>query len=151
MEPRIVGWTAMQASADYADCCAYRWDFVDDARRFEVATQPFQDLAGFTASVELLLEVGPERIHSHVLGILDPLAAWLAGRDEATIVSAMEPARRSGIFAFRFGDTEKAYAALHRAGVQCVLREGSIRLSPHLYNTGEEVAAVMDVLERVGR
>ncbi|HVG45171.1 MAG TPA: aminotransferase class V-fold PLP-dependent enzyme [Longimicrobium sp.] len=150
MEPRVVGWTAMQASADYADCCAYRWEPVDDARRFEVATQPFQDVAGFAASLELLLEVGPERIREHVLGILDPLAEWLAGRGEARVVSAMEPARRSGIFAFQLGDTAKAFAALRGAKVQCVVREGSIRLSPHLYNTAEEVAVVMNVLERGG-
>lgn len=150
MEPRVVGWTAMQASADYADCCAYRWELVDDARRFEVATQPFQDVAGFTASLELLLEVGPARIREHVLRILDPLAEWVAGRDEGTMVSAMEPARRSGIFAFRCGDAAQAYAALRGAGVQCVVREGSIRLSPHLYNTAEEVAVVMDVLGRAG-
>jgi cysteine desulfurase/selenocysteine lyase len=66
------------------------------------------------------------------------------------VVSDLDPARRSGIFAFRLGDTAKAYAALHRAGIQCVLREGAIRLSPHLYNTAEEVAVVMDVLERPG-
>lgn len=150
MEPRTVGWTAMEASADFADCCAYRWELVDDARRFEVATQPFQDFAAFAESVELLLEVGPENIRDHVLALLDPLAAWLADREGATVVSDPGPARRSGIFAFRFGDTEKAYAALHRAGIQCVLREGSIRVSPHLYNTADDVAAVIDVLERGG-
>ena len=150
MEPRVVGWTAMQASADYADCCAYRWEFVDDARRFEVATQPFQDVAAFAASLELLLEVGPANIRAHVLGILDPLAAWLAGREDATVVSAMEPARRSGIFAFRFGEAKKTHAVLHRAGIQCVPREGAVRLSPHLYNTADEVAAVIDVLGGTG-
>lgn len=147
LEPRVVGWTAMTASADYADCCAYRWEFVEDARRFEVATQPFQDVAGFTESLELLLEVDPARIRAHVLGILDPLAAWLAGREEATVVSDLAPERRSGIFAFRFGDTAKAYEALRRARVQCVVREGAIRLSPHLYNTAEEIAVVTEVLE----
>ena len=150
MEPRTVGWTAMEASADFADCCAYRWDFVDDARRFEVATQPFQDYAAFTESVELLLEVGQENVRDHVLALVDPLIAWLADRDGATVVSDLEPARRSGVFAFRIGDTEKAYAALRRAGIQCVVREGSIRISPHLYNTADDVAAVIDVLERGG-
>jgi selenocysteine lyase/cysteine desulfurase len=151
MEPRAVGWTAMRASADYADCCAYRWELVDDARRFEVATQPFQDVAGFTASMELLLEVGPERIRQHVLGVLDPLAEWLAAREDAAVVSDLEPARRSGIFAFRFGEAKKTHGALARAGIQCVPREGAIRLSPHLYNTGDDVAAVIDVLEQAGR
>ena len=148
MEPHVVGWTAMKASADFADCCAYRWEAVDDARRFEVATQPFQDVAAFAESMNLLLETGPEAIHAHVLSLLDPLAAWLAGRDDATVVSDLAPGRRSGIFAFRIGDTARAYAALHRAGIQCVVREGSIRISPHLYNTADDVAAVIDVLER---
>jgi len=150
LEPRVVGWTAMTASADYADCCAYRWEFVEDARRFEVATQPFQDVAGFTESMELLLEADPARIREHVLGILDPLAQWLAAREEATVVSELAPERRSGIFAFRFGDTARAYEALRRARVQCVVREGAIRLSPHLYNTAGEVAVVMEVLEGGG-
>ncbi|HET7462420.1 MAG TPA: aminotransferase class V-fold PLP-dependent enzyme [Longimicrobium sp.] len=148
IEPATVGWTAMAASADYADCCRYRWDFVEGARRFEVATQPFQDYAGFAEAVELLLETGPERIHAHVVALLDPLAAWLAAREDATIVTDLAPARRSGIFSFRVGgDVQRVYAALHRAGVGCVPREGAIRLSPHLYNTNDEVMRVIEVLE----
>jgi len=150
IEPPTVGWTAMAASADYADCCGYRWELVDGARRFEVATQPFQDYAGFAESVELLLETGPERIRAHVLTLHQPLIDWLASRDDAEIVTELSPERRSGVLSFRVGDTNRAYAALHRAGIGCVPREGAIRLSPHLYNTNAEVARVMDVLEGTG-
>ena len=146
--PATVGWTAMAASADYADCCRYRWEFVDGARRFEVATQPFQDYAGFAESVELLLETGIERIHAHATALHQPLIDWLAAREDATIVTDLAPARRSGIFSFRIGgDVRRVYAALHRAEVGCVPREGAIRLSPHLYNTADEVARVIEVLE----
>jgi len=147
LEPRVVGWTSMAASADYADCCGYRWEWVEGARRFEVATQPFQDYAGFAESAGLLLETGIERIRAHVTGLLEPLVAWLAAREDATIVSDLDPARRSGVFSFRIGDTARVHAALHRAGIGCVPREGAIRLSPHLYNTADEVARVIDVLD----
>jgi cysteine desulfurase/selenocysteine lyase len=147
LEPRVVGWTAMRASADYADCCDYRWELVPGAKRFEVATQPLHDIAAFTQSLELLLEVGPAAIHQHVQTLLDPLAVWLAQREEATVVSAREAERRSGIFAFRYGDTARSFSALRRAGIDCVLREGAIRLAPHLYNTADEVDAVREVLE----
>jgi selenocysteine lyase/cysteine desulfurase len=150
LEPRVVGWTALKASEDFARCTDYRWELVDTARRFEVATQPGQDIAGFAESLELLLETGIERIRSHVLALLDPLAGWLAEREDATVVSALDDARRSGVFAFRLGDTQATYAALHRAGVGCVVREGSIRIAPHLYNTAEEIAALIDLLERHG-
>jgi selenocysteine lyase/cysteine desulfurase len=148
MEPRIVGWTALESSADLAHCVDYRWELVETARRFEVGTQPFQDLAGLAESLDLLLETGIERIRDHVLALIDPLAAWLGEREEATIVSSMEEGRRSGVFCFRLGDTERAYAELHRARVGCVLREGAIRIAPHLYNTTDDIARVMDVLEQ---
>ena len=146
MEPRVVGWSSFVPSADLTEVCDYDYRLVDTARRFEVATQPWHDLAGMTESISLLNEVGPERIREHVLAILDPLVEWLQSNDGYEIVSSLEPARRSGVFAFRPRDPRAAYRALARAGVVCSLREGSVRLSPHLYNTAEDVAAVMDVL-----
>ncbi|HST59348.1 MAG TPA: aminotransferase class V-fold PLP-dependent enzyme, partial [Longimicrobium sp.] len=146
LEPPVVGWTAMAASADYADCCGYRWEWVEGARRFEVATQPWQDYAGMVESVELLLKAGPARIRAHVLALADPLAAWVEARG-MEVVSDPRPERRSGIFAFTAPDAAGAFRALKAAGVGCVLREGAVRLSPHLYNQPEDIGRVMDVLD----
>jgi selenocysteine lyase/cysteine desulfurase len=63
------------------------------------------------------------------------------------VVRDPRPERRSGIFAFTMPDAAGAYRALHRAGVGCVLREGAVRLSPHLYNQPEDIGRVMDVLD----
>ncbi len=150
MEPQVVGWASMQASADLSHLLDYRWGFVEEARKFEVATLPFHDLAGFAASLELLLEVGVERVRAHLAEILEPLAAWAAERPGTEVVSDLHPERRSGIFCFRPPSPERAFAALTDAGVTCVLREGAIRLSPHLYNDAADVERVIDVLERGG-
>ena len=40
----------------------------------------------------------------------------------------------------------ESYQRLQEAGVQCSLREGSIRLSPHLFNTRAEMGRVVEVL-----
>jgi cysteine desulfurase/selenocysteine lyase len=146
MEPRVVGWTAMTASANLERVLDYEMGWVEGARRFEVATQPWQDLAGMAEAVELILDAGPARIREHVLALLDPLAAWVAERG-MEVVSDPRPERRSGIFAFTAPDAAGAYRALHRAGVGCVLREGAVRLSPHLYNQPEDIGRVMDVLD----
>lgn len=149
MEPEVVGWTSMAGvPPDYTYVCDYRYELVGTARRFEVATQPWQDYAAFAESVGLLLETGPDRIRAHVLGLLDPLVGFLRESGGFEIVSDLAPERRSGILAFRPRDPAAAYAALKRAGVVCSLREGSIRVSPHLYNTAAEVAVVIDVLAR---
>ena len=97
LEPRVVGWTALTASTDYADCCRYAWEFADTARRFEVATPAFQDVAGFVESATLIADTDPEAILRHVTSILDPFVAWLRTRDEVEIVSDLSPERRSGL------------------------------------------------------
>lgn len=152
MEPHNVGWTSLRASTDFASLLDYRYEFVEDARRFEVATPPFQDLAGLAASIETLLEAGVGRIAAHVAELLDPLVAWLAEHPEVETVSDLAPERRSGILCFRPPAPEAAFAALTAAGVVCVLREGAVRVSPHVYNDADDVARVIRVLEReVGR
>jgi len=151
LEPRVVGWTAMAGTLDYSRLVDYRYDLWETARRFEVATLPFQDIAGMTESLTLLHEVGPQNIRRHVLGLLDPLVEWLRSTGAAEIMSDLRPEHRSGIFCFRPPNAEGAFRALGRAGVNCVLREGAVRLSPHLYNTDDDIAVVMEVLSHPER
>lgn len=150
LQPRAVGWQAMAASQDLTRLLDYRYDFVPAARKFEVGTLPFPDFAGLAASLELLLEVGPERIEAHLERLLDPLAEWLRERPAVQVVSDLSPGRRSGIFSFRPPRAEEVFEALGAAGVVAVLREGAIRLSPHLYNDAADVERVIEVLSREG-
>ena len=120
MEPHLIGWTAMTASADLERVLDYEYAFVPGARRFEVATQPWQDYAGLAESLELLLDVDPARIRAHALGLQDPLAAWLAERG-VEVTSDPRPERRSGIFSFRPADAAGVHRALARAGARRTL------------------------------
>jgi selenocysteine lyase/cysteine desulfurase len=44
-------------------------------------------------------------------------------------------------------DAMAAFHALRAAGVSTTVREGAVRLSPHLYNTAEEMARVAELLD----
>jgi cysteine desulfurase / selenocysteine lyase len=145
LEPSVVGWTSMRASADLEQVTDYRFDWVAGARRFEVATQPFDAYAGMARSLELLAETGVAQISVHLRALLDPLAAWLAERG-ADGLSDRSPRRASGILSFRTDDTAAALGALSAAGIDAVLREGGVRLSPHLYNDAPEMERVMEAL-----
>lgn len=147
MEPRVIGWTAMQASDDYSSLLDYRWELCEGARKFEVATPAFQSFAGLAESLALFREVGTERIAAHLQSILEPVLAWVAERGDVELVSDPRPEHRSGIACFRPPCPESAFAALQEAGISCALREGAIRLSPHLYNTAEEVRQAISVLD----
>jgi cysteine desulfurase / selenocysteine lyase len=147
MEPAVVGWTGMTASADLASLTDYRWEFRSDARRFEVATLPFQDFAGLAASLELLQEVGVENIARHTEMLLAPVLEWLQRHEEVEVVSAVDRPHRSAILSFRTPSVDGLFDRLAAAGVTCGRREGAIRLAPHLYNSAEDLARVLEVLE----
>ncbi len=144
-EPTFAGWAAFQGTDDYTRLTAYDPHPWDDARRFEVLTFPVQDFAAWNASVGLLLGIGVDRIAAHLRELEEPILDW-AGRNGATVTSPLD-GHRSGILCVRpAGDVREAYARLQRHGVHCSLREGSIRLSPHVYNSSAEIAEVVTAL-----
>ncbi len=146
-DPPMVSWLAMEGASDFSRSLEYRYRFAADGRKFELATLGIQDHAGLARSVELLLEVGIERIREHLLGLHEPLTRWVEGTEGAESVTPRERERRAGIFSFRVPSPERISAALADAGVVFSTREGAIRLSPHLYNTVEEMEGVVDLME----
>jgi selenocysteine lyase/cysteine desulfurase len=141
---------ATRASDDFTRLVEYDLTYHDDARRFEVITLPFQDFAGLNASLALLFELGPEHVERHVVGLVDHVVAWAADRDDVRLVTPADPRRRAGIVAVAPLDPLDASRRLRDAGVVHALREGAIRLSPHCYNTREELTRALAVLAGEG-
>ncbi|MCU0648911.1 MAG: aminotransferase class V-fold PLP-dependent enzyme [Gemmatimonadaceae bacterium] len=146
LEPHDVGWACMRSSDDYTRLVDYEYDFYPDARRFEVVTLPYQDIAVAKAATDVLLEAGVGAMAAHVAGLVDRLIAWAASRSDVTLVSPADAARRAGIVAFAPRDLDGMHRALSAAGVAHVVREGCVRLSPHGYNTLEEMERIVAVL-----
>jgi cysteine desulfurase / selenocysteine lyase len=145
LEPREVGWLAVRGSSDFNRLVDYDLSWYDDARRFEVGTLPYHDLAGFCTSAEMLLDVGIDCISSHVTALIDKMMTRL-GDAGAVVVTPADRARRAGILTVRANQAERVSDRLASAGIVCGLREGAIRLSPHFYTTPDEIDRAMDVL-----
>ncbi|HEX6644709.1 MAG TPA: aminotransferase class V-fold PLP-dependent enzyme [Gemmatimonadales bacterium] len=146
--PPLAGWMAFEGTDDFSQLTRYRTELRADARRFEVITLPFQDFAGLNASVGLILEQEPARIGAHARACHGPVVEW-AERRGVRITSPRGP-RSSAILCVAPPKAAAAYARLREAGIYCSLREGSLRLSPHLFNTVDELAQVADILEKTG-
>ena len=146
LEPKTVGWMAVKGPDDFSRLVDYELVWRDDARRFEVLTVPVQDFAGLTASLDLLFELGTDAVAAHVASLTDHIVDWVRLRDDVRLVTPAESSRRAGIVAVAPADAENASSRLRAAGVAHSLREGSIRLSPHLYNTLAEVDRALELL-----
>jgi selenocysteine lyase/cysteine desulfurase len=144
--PTFAGWAAFKGTDDYSQLTAYNPEPWPDGRRFEIITLPVQDFAAMNASIGLLLEVGVAAIAEHVRALHEPILAW-ARTSGATITSAPAP-HASGILCLRpRGDVAAAYQRLQASGVMCSLREGAVRLSPHLFTLPTEASAVVEMLD----
>ncbi|HEX6535128.1 MAG TPA: aminotransferase class V-fold PLP-dependent enzyme [Gemmatimonadaceae bacterium] len=146
LEPGVVGWMSVRGSDDFTRLVDYDYTLHDDARRFEMITVPYQDFAGFNASVELLLELGLADVERHVASLATLAVEWAADRGDVRLVTPSDPARRAGIVSIAPRDPRAASERLTRAGIAHSLREGAIRLSPHCYNTEGEVMRALEVM-----
>jgi selenocysteine lyase/cysteine desulfurase len=136
---------AFEGTDDLTRLTAYSDALRGDGRRFELATLPYQDFAGMNASLGLILELGVERIEAHLQRLHQPVMAW-AERTGAPITSP-RGVHGSGIVCLAPQNVTDVYRRLKAARIICSLREGAIRLSPHGYNTVEEMARVAAVLD----
>jgi len=142
----MAGWSAFEGTDNYATLCDYGGELRGDARRFELITLPFQDLLGMCCSLDLLDELGPERIEAHLWAIGEPVRDW-AARHGIRLASPVG-ARGSGMLCVPSELVPGVLPALQEAGVTASVREGALRLSPHCYNTVEELERVVEILEQ---
>ena len=146
LEPAITSWMAFEGTDDFSRLTEYNPTFRSDARRFEMITLPYQDFVGMTASLQLLLEVGVRDVAEVTRATHEPVERW-AQENGVRITSPTENGHRSAILCIAPSKPVEAYHGMKRARVVCSLREGSIRLSPHCYNTVEEMEKVIEVLD----
>jgi cysteine desulfurase/selenocysteine lyase len=152
IRPVVVGATSV-AGNNYFN---YDLTFAPGARRFEESVVSVLITAAFGAALDLLLEVGPEVIEDRVLNLATRLAEGLSGSG----CEIVEPwprtrAESSGIVSFRKPGTkpQAVLRDLTAAHVIARIHQDFVRLSPHFYNTEEEVDRVLEVLapEKVTR
>lgn len=143
LQPVYAYWRAVVQPEPYLH---YDWTLRGDAGRFEPSSPGVAGLYGLHAALSLLLEVGIERIYRHVLELTDHLLKGLQ-RLELEILTPLERDRRGGIVTFRTADVAADMERVKQARVCVSLREGCLRVSPHFYNTAEEVDRLLNVLE----
>jgi selenocysteine lyase/cysteine desulfurase len=147
LDPHDVGWACMKSTTDYTRLTEYEFDFFDDARRFEVVTLAYHDFAVANASTKMLLDTGVTNVAAHIEALGTRIVDWIASRRDVRLVTPADPSRRAGVVSFTSTTLDAMAARLQAARVSHTVREGAIRLSPHLYNTVEEVDAVLARLD----
>ncbi len=136
-----LGWLSINDF--FSDFFRYRLDLDLTARRYEGGTLNVAGIIGLNESVDILLEAGISNIESHVTD-LTGLCIERIVRENVELLTSDVPAERAGIVSFRPRNAPVMFEKLKTRNVIVSLREGCIRLSPHFYNTREEIAAALE-------
>jgi cysteine desulfurase/selenocysteine lyase len=124
----------------------YDLTFLPDASRFELGCPNTVGQVGLLAATRFLMAIGIPAIERWTLHLTDLLIDDLQRRGYR-VVSNLNPRHRSAIVSFNvMGAADEALQRLKDAKVVVSRREQYIRVSPHCYNTEEEIARVGDVL-----
>lgn len=126
--------------------------FVPTAQRYEPGVLNVTGIYGMRASLEMLREIGPERVSARILELRDMLEDGLASLGWQFLSPRKTEVLRSGILTARppVGAPSHVFAGLEKAGIVASLRKQRggtewLRFSPHFYNTFEEMERILAV------
>ena len=144
---RALGWWNLITEGSYLEDRGTKTHA--GARRYEPGVLPTTNLAGLSAALDLLADMGSEAIHRRVLAnaaaLRDGLAArgWKSATPEplgSGILGAIPPS----------GDARAWAKALEKRGVIVAPREGLVRFSPHAGNDSGEIARSLAEIDAIG-
>jgi cysteine desulfurase/selenocysteine lyase len=121
---------------------AKRWDTAESASYFNF------NLVAMDVSADFVVRMGPETVAAHNRKLIELMYERLP-MDRCIPASPLEADRRGpyGCFAARTQEkTVALYQKLRKENVIVSLREGNIRVAPHLYNTERDIDRLISVI-----
>lgn len=142
MRPGPFYWAAQEGAENFSSLSCENPKLVPGARRWDMAeTSNYFNFAAMDASLQFVLQFGPETVEAHNRKLIDFLFERLP-KDRCVPASPLDAARRGpyGCFAARSPEkTAELHQKLTKEKIITSLREGNIRVSPHLYNSERDI------------
>jgi len=142
LQPTITGWFA-QSNPFAFD--VKHFDPAPSARRFEAGSPPICNIYAAMRGIELLQEIGLDNVSSQIHELVSALlnGAQQLGACAKTPTTSVGP-----LVVLQCQDAARLVEKLAASGIVCSSRHDGLRLSFHVYNTLEDVRAVLQVLEQ---
>ncbi len=147
----LTSWLDVDWKLDFSNLFCYDLPYFDSARKFEFGTYPYAQVHAFAASLELMSSLGVKNIQNHNHKLLDILISFLKSNDKFEINSNLEKVHRSSIIAFSCQNTKPLLEKLSQNKIYCSFREGSIRISVHLFNNESDIRYLIRILEKFAK
>jgi cysteine desulfurase/selenocysteine lyase len=148
LRPQQAYWLAMQAGRGLDQMRDHTLRHDLGVRAFDVfCPANFLDVLPWTAAIELILDTGVTAIAAHDQRLVEQILAGL-DLDRYRLISPAEGASRSTLVVLEPIDATatQRHEQLTAAGVDTALRQGKLRLCPHLFNSPDDITRALNVL-----
>jgi selenocysteine lyase/cysteine desulfurase len=144
IEPVEFGWTNI---AGYNDYSCRDMTLRPDAGRYECGTLNTIGCYGLRAALELILEIGVPAIGAAVQSLADRVSLGVASRGYEQL-RKRTPETGAGIVSFRKPDQDSRLVVrqLRERGFIAAPRQGWVRVSPHFYQSPDDMDALVEAL-----
>lgn len=140
-EPTDLGWFSHQEPFDFD---IHQFTYADTALRFWGGTPSVLPYVLATHSLNAIAAIGLEAIRQHNIKLNRMLIEQLPRR---YLVSPEADSQRGGTLVFNFEEQQpRVIERLTQAKVWFDSREYGLRLSPHIYNSEQDIEVVLDCL-----
>lgn len=136
-QPMDVGWFSHENPFEFD---LHHFKYHPSALRFWGGTPSVAPFAIATHSIKYFSQVGIETVRQHNQQLLDLLHQALPD----IMVSPSHPQRRSGTAIMTTHDNPQLLQRLTKDGVSVDSRSAGIRVSPHIYNTEQDIQSLID-------
>ncbi len=143
IKQRNVGWGSVENAWELLD---YELKFPSSARRFQGGTPNSVGIFAANSSFTLFVENGIENIEKRIKENSRYLINKLAEIGFSPILLNVDDSHLAGIVTFDAQNAEAIKNELLKKNMIVEVRVGKIRISPHFYNTKEEIDAVVDAI-----
>jgi selenocysteine lyase/cysteine desulfurase len=140
--PTVTGWFAQANPFAYNP---QHFDLSSTARRFESGSPSVPNVYAAAPGFQMLQEIGMENIAGHIKKLTQSLLGW--ARDLG--IRAKTPADSAGpLVVLQCKDSTLIVQKLAASDIIASNRFDGLRISFHVYNTMDDVQAVVDVLKK---
>ena len=144
--PLEFSWITREQSDDFPNLIDYRTGFRRGARRYDVGqTSNFALMPAIKAALQQNLEWGVDSVQSYAAELTGKIAAEAAGAGLGVAPENLRAGHLLGVHLHGV-DVEAVAEALESANVFVSVRGDAMRVSPHVYNTADDVDRLMDAL-----
>lgn len=146
LEPALVGWQSVESPYDFSSPV---FELKDRVSVVEMGSFNTIGLMGLKESLELLEDVGIDRIRDYDLDLKDRLTGELVDRSFEVAHADWPEKHHSPILALTHPrlETDGIVKKAEEQNIQLSLRDGRVRVALHFYNNDRDLERLLDFLE----